>query len=48
MLAGTRFRPIADEPVTPRYHAHPTALIESPHVGAETRIWAYCHILPGR
>jgi acetyltransferase-like isoleucine patch superfamily enzyme len=33
--------------VTSRYHAHPTALIESPNVGAETRIWAYCHVLPG-
>jgi acetyltransferase-like isoleucine patch superfamily enzyme/dTDP-4-dehydrorhamnose 3,5-epimerase-like enzyme len=26
---------------------HPTALVESPHVGEGTRVWAYAHILPG-
>lgn len=29
------------------YYKHPTAIVESPHIGAKTRIWAYVHILPG-
>jgi len=28
-------------------HIHQTAIIESPHIGEGTRIWAYAHILPG-
>jgi UDP-2-acetamido-3-amino-2,3-dideoxy-glucuronate N-acetyltransferase len=32
-------------PKSPRLH--PQALNESPHVGADTRIWAFAHILPG-
>lgn len=26
---------------------HPQALVESPHVGEGTRIWAFAHVLPG-
>lgn len=26
---------------------HPQALVESPHLGAGTRVWAFAHILPG-
>ena len=26
---------------------HPTAIVESPHIGEGTRVWAYAHILPG-
>src|SRR6476661_6094951 len=26
---------------------HQTAIIESPHIGEGTRIWAYAHVLPG-
>ncbi len=26
---------------------HPQALVESPHVGAGTRVWAFAHVLPG-
>lgn len=26
---------------------HPQALVESPHVGPRTRIWAFAHVLPG-
>jgi len=26
---------------------HPTALVESDHIGGGTRVWAYAHILPG-
>ena len=26
---------------------HPTALVETEHVGEGTRIWAYAHLLPG-
>ena len=26
---------------------HQTAIIESPHIGPGTRVWAYAHILPG-
>lgn len=29
------------------FFAHPQALVESPHIGAGTRIWAFAHILPG-
>lgn len=28
------------------YFAHDTALIESPHIGEDSRIWAFTHILP--
>lgn len=31
----------------PQFFAHPTALVESTHVGAGTRIWAYAHVLRG-
>ncbi|GAA3592540.1 WxcM-like domain-containing protein [Klugiella xanthotipulae] len=26
---------------------HPNALVESPHIGDRTRVWAFAHILPG-
>lgn len=26
---------------------HPNAIVESPHVGAGTRVWAFAHVLPG-
>jgi acetyltransferase-like isoleucine patch superfamily enzyme/dTDP-4-dehydrorhamnose 3,5-epimerase-like enzyme len=29
------------------HYMHETALVETPHVGKDTRIWAYAHILPG-
>lgn len=29
------------------FYAHPTAIVESPHVGPRTRIWAFAHVLPG-
>jgi len=29
------------------FFAHPTSLVESSAIGAGTRIWAFCHILPG-
>ena len=29
------------------FFQHPRALVESPHVGARTRIWAFAHVLPG-
>jgi UDP-2-acetamido-3-amino-2,3-dideoxy-glucuronate N-acetyltransferase len=29
------------------YFKHPTAIVESPHVGDHTRVWAFTHILPG-
>jgi UDP-2-acetamido-3-amino-2,3-dideoxy-glucuronate N-acetyltransferase len=28
------------------FYVHPNALCESPHIGADTRIWAFAHILP--
>ena len=28
------------------YSAHPTAILESEHIGARTRIWAFAHVLP--
>lgn len=33
--------------VEPAYFKHPQALVESEHVGAGTRIWAFAHVLPG-
>ncbi len=29
------------------YRKHPTALVESEHIGRGTRIWAFVHVLPG-
>src|SRR6266446_6858107 len=29
------------------FFQHPQALVESPHVGDRTRVWAFAHILPG-
>src|SRR5215467_12679526 len=29
------------------YFKHPLAVVESPNIGAGTRIWAFAHILPG-
>ncbi len=31
----------------PIYHAHPTAVVdEGAHVGKDTRIWHFCHLMP--
>ena len=29
------------------YKKHPTAIVETENVGADTRVWAFVHILPG-
>ena len=29
------------------YFRHPMALVESPHIGDGTRVWAFAHVLPG-
>ncbi len=29
------------------YQSHPSAIVESEHIGEKTRIWAFVHILPG-
>jgi acetyltransferase-like isoleucine patch superfamily enzyme len=29
------------------YSVHPQGVVESPHIGARTRVWAFAHILPG-
>jgi UDP-2-acetamido-3-amino-2,3-dideoxy-glucuronate N-acetyltransferase len=29
------------------HYQHPTAIVESPHVGDRSRIWAFAHVLPG-
>jgi UDP-3-O-[3-hydroxymyristoyl] glucosamine N-acyltransferase len=29
------------------YFKHECALVETPHVGDGTRVWAFAHILPG-
>ena len=29
------------------YFKHPNAIVESPQIGKDTRIWAFVHILPG-
>ena len=31
----------------PRGYRHPTSLIHSNRIGPHTRIWAFCHIMPG-
>src|SRR4051812_35355813 len=33
--------------MTSPYFIHPQALCETTHIGADTRIWAFVHILPG-
>lgn len=33
--------------VDKRYYVHPHALVESEHIGAGTRIWAFSHVLNG-
>jgi acetyltransferase-like isoleucine patch superfamily enzyme len=33
--------------VDKRYYVHPQALVESEHIGAGTRIWAFAHVLNG-
>ncbi|MGN7761967.1 acyltransferase [Paenibacillus sp. 22594] len=30
-----------------KYFSHPQAIVESENIGANTRIWAFAHILPG-
>jgi acetyltransferase-like isoleucine patch superfamily enzyme/dTDP-4-dehydrorhamnose 3,5-epimerase-like enzyme len=34
-------------PAAGEHFAHPNALVESPHVGPRTRVWAFAHVLPG-
>ncbi|HSR31514.1 MAG TPA: DapH/DapD/GlmU-related protein, partial [Anaerolineae bacterium] len=29
------------------YSAHPEAIVESQKIGRNTRLWAFCHVLPG-
>jgi acetyltransferase-like isoleucine patch superfamily enzyme/dTDP-4-dehydrorhamnose 3,5-epimerase-like enzyme len=29
------------------YFKHPSAIVESPSIGARTRVWAFAHVLPG-
>ena len=51
MRGRTRAPPI---PLDPRpgesmssFFKHAKALVESPHIGERTRVWAFAHILPG-
>jgi acetyltransferase-like isoleucine patch superfamily enzyme len=32
---------------TNKYYCHPNSLVETQHIGAGTRVWAFVHILPG-
>ena len=36
---------VVNEPGKP--FIHPQALVETPHIGAGTRVWAFAHLLPG-
>ena len=29
------------------YYVHPSALVDSIHIGADTKIWAFAHVLKG-
>ncbi len=29
------------------YKKHPTAIVETENIGADTQVWAFVHILPG-
>ena len=42
-MSANRAVPVADT----GYFRHPQALVESPHIGRGTRVWAFAHILPG-
>ena len=35
------------EPMAGGWFRHPNALVESTAIGAQTRVWAFAHILPG-
>ena len=35
------------EPMAGGWFRHPNALVESTAIGAETRVWAFAHVLPG-
>src|SRR5215213_6061007 len=39
--------PVRDGTSTRRFFLHPQGICESAHIGAETRIWAFAHVLPG-
>jgi acetyltransferase-like isoleucine patch superfamily enzyme len=36
-----------DAPEDRRFFQHPLALVDSPHMGDRTRVWAFAHVLPG-
>ena len=38
---------VREREVDRKYFAHPNALVESPHIGDRTRVWAFAHVLPG-
>lgn len=44
VIAGQPARPIISVPYG---IVHPQAIVESTQVGNHTRIWAFCHVLPG-
>jgi len=37
---------LLDCPAIAAPYVHPLALVESPHVGAGTRVWAFAHVMP--
>src|SRR5215213_11243308 len=39
--------PVRDGTSTRRFFLHPQGICESAHVGENTRIWAFAHVLPG-
>ena len=47
MTAISRGGEVRGQDTERSFFAHPNALVESPHVGDRTRVWAFAHVLPG-
>lgn len=48
VIVRSKRREGADEIVdTSAFYAHPAAIVESPDIGAGTRIWAFAHVMEG-
>jgi acetyltransferase-like isoleucine patch superfamily enzyme/dTDP-4-dehydrorhamnose 3,5-epimerase-like enzyme len=45
--AGTAADPLARTAPEGDFFQHPMALVESSHIGAGSRVWAFAHVLPG-
>lgn len=47
VAAPSFLEPITGAPAPEGVFVHPSAILETPHVGTGSRIWAFAHVLPG-